>query len=254
MPKNSRKPTLLFVHGLRGDHHGLRHIYELLESNFEIIAPDLPGYGNNPEPKQPSLDNYLDWLHNFTQKLDQKPILIGHSMGSILISHYAAKYPNDNDAKIILLSPIFRSPIKSLADRGVYVLLRIALFPFPRKLRYKILASHKVSWIISHFLTFDKSQQDFIDQEHLKYSECFASSKSLLSDIKISMTQNTVIPAQKTPFIIIGAKDQLTSPRRAAKIAKKQQLYCKILSKTGHLMNYEKPQALAKLISKIAKS
>jgi len=37
-------PTIVVVHGYRGDHHGLEPVVNLLE-DFHVISPDLPGFG-----------------------------------------------------------------------------------------------------------------------------------------------------------------------------------------------------------------
>ena len=38
--------TIILLHGLRGDHHGLEELAKLLEKKgYKVINPDLPGYG-----------------------------------------------------------------------------------------------------------------------------------------------------------------------------------------------------------------
>lgn len=240
-----KKQLLLFIHGLRGDHHGLRFIEQELSKDYDTINIDLPGYGDTPELKDLSLDGYSDWLYDLVKKLPQKPVIIGHSMGSIVASHFVAKYPETVSDKLVLLSPIFRKKTKSILDKTTYMALKTALTPFTEKNKHKILASPKVSWTISHFLTSDKTKQHMIDQEHLTYSGNFSSAKSLLSDIKISSTKTTLLPKNKHILIIIGKNDQLTSPKLASEYADKNQSIFLEIDRAGHLINYETPIIIA---------
>jgi pimeloyl-ACP methyl ester carboxylesterase len=41
---------IVFIHGYRGNHHGLEAIAGGLP-NFEIVIPDLPGFGNQQPSK-----------------------------------------------------------------------------------------------------------------------------------------------------------------------------------------------------------
>ena len=40
-------PTIVLVHGFRGDHHGLEPVVAKLPG-YRFIAPDLPGFGDTP--------------------------------------------------------------------------------------------------------------------------------------------------------------------------------------------------------------
>ena len=62
----SKRQVVIFVHGLRGDSHGLLDIAnELPQDRYEAITLDLPGYGDNPALDNSTTDSYADWLHKF---------------------------------------------------------------------------------------------------------------------------------------------------------------------------------------------
>ena len=105
-----QKPTLIFIHGMRGNHHGLVDLARYMRNEYNVLVPDIPGSGDRAELKNKTNDGYADWLHQYiaAQKFTQKPIIIGHSMGSILTSNFIRKYPNDIDQRVIYLSPILR--------------------------------------------------------------------------------------------------------------------------------------------------
>ena len=56
-------PTIVVVHGYRGDHHGLEPVVNLLD-DFHVISPDLPGFGDStPMTERPhTIDGYGAWL------------------------------------------------------------------------------------------------------------------------------------------------------------------------------------------------
>jgi alpha-beta hydrolase superfamily lysophospholipase len=242
------KKTILLIHGLRGDHHGLAALAEELEQKgYAVINPDLPGSGDNAELDEKTLDGYADWLHkNYG---DKNYYIAAHSMGSIIVSHYLAKYPEDKvQRRVILISPIFRTKAGQKTSNLFYALVNGALHILPKKPRYNFMRSKSVSFCTSHYLTSDKKQQKNIDQLHYKYSGHFASADSLLADMKISMKEQTILPENKDVLYIIGDKDRLTKAKFARAKAEEQSASFTELAGTGHLVNYEQPAELAKAI------
>src|SRR6187402_456963 len=99
-------PTLLLVHGFRGDHHGLEPVISYLPG-VHVVAPDLPGFGASaPLPGEHSIDGYATWLRAFAAAvgLDERVVVVGHSFGTIV----AAKALADGlpAAQAILINPI----------------------------------------------------------------------------------------------------------------------------------------------------
>ena len=79
-------PTLLLVHGFRGDHHGLEPVISYLPG-VHMIAPDLPGFGASaPLPGEHSIDGVRGLAAAFaaTIGLPDDVVVIGHSFGTIV--------------------------------------------------------------------------------------------------------------------------------------------------------------------------
>lgn len=244
------KHTVVLIHGLRGTHHGLLDVAAALEAKgYKVLTPDLPGSGTRPELDEKTLDGYAKWLHSYIKDSKTKPFIIGHSMGSIIVSHYLAKYPDDVQDKVVFLSPIFRNKTGQFTSNLTYALASGALHLLPTKARYRFMKSKPVSFAISHFLTIDKTQQRRIDDLHYTYSGRFASAKSLLADMKISMKKQTVPVQNKEVLYIIGNHDRLTKAKLAKKRASEQGASLTELANSGHLINYEQPEAVAEAIS-----
>ena len=243
------KPTVVLIHGLRGDHHGLEAIARNLEvKGYEVLTPDLPGSGIQEDIAQKDINTYVEWLHEYVKKIPHKPFILGNSMGSIIVSHYLEKYPDDTRKKVILMSPIFRTRTGQHGSNVIYALTSGALHILPKRQRYDFMKSKMVSFCISHYLTSDKTQQKQIDQLHYLYSGRFASADSLLIDMEISMKNQTKTPTNKQVLYIIGNKDRLTKAVLARSVAAEQGAQFTELVGTGHLLNYERPTLVADVI------
>ena len=246
--------NILLIHGLRGDHHGLAELAELLtQEGYNVENVDLPGSGERAELTKKNLDGYADWLHEYVA--DKNPYIIAHSMGTIITSHYLSKYPTDQvQRKVVFISPIFRTKSGQKTSNVLYALTTGAVKILPKRSRYKFLGSKAVSFCISHYLTTDKSQQKRIDKLHYLYSGRFASADSLLADMKISMKEQTVLLENKDVLYIIGNKDRLVKTKLARARAAEQGAHYAEINKTGHLINYEQPAQLAAVIDEFIRA
>jgi pimeloyl-ACP methyl ester carboxylesterase len=78
-----------FVHGVPETHHlwdGVRHHL----SRQDIIAPDMPGFGNDPPSGFTSTkEEYLDWLTAEVEKAGEPVDIVGHDWGALLVGRLA---------------------------------------------------------------------------------------------------------------------------------------------------------------------
>ncbi len=89
----SGKPLVL-IHGELGD--ARQHwspTFEFLSQYFQVLAPDLPGFGVSAPLPMPSYQNYLNWLQLLFDMLNiGGPLLMmGHSFGAVLSRFFAAE-------------------------------------------------------------------------------------------------------------------------------------------------------------------
>jgi pimeloyl-ACP methyl ester carboxylesterase len=101
------QPTIVMVHGFRGDHHGLEPVVAHLEG-FHILSPDLPGFGESePLGNVHDIDGYAAWLNEFVSSVDlaEPPVILGHSFGSIVVSAALAR-TGLRAPRVILVNPI----------------------------------------------------------------------------------------------------------------------------------------------------
>lgn len=64
-------------------------------AGHRVLAPDLPGYGNDTTPANAiTADLYVDSLCNLLMHVEQNVIMVGHSMGGMVISQTAERLPD----------------------------------------------------------------------------------------------------------------------------------------------------------------
>lgn len=72
----------------------VRQITESLRGKYNVIVPELPGFGKTPELENPTVDVMAEELADFYKALGKKPaIAFGSSAGAILVTKMAANHP-----------------------------------------------------------------------------------------------------------------------------------------------------------------
>lgn len=254
--------TIILIHGFRGTHHGLELIAGHLK-DFVTIIPDLPGFGEGDTLAHYDLDSYVQWLAHFIkqQHLQNPPVLLGHSFGSIVSAAYAAKYP-DTIEQLILVNPIGAPALEG--PRGA--LTKLAVFYYwlgtklPGALSHKWLSSVTVVDIMSKTMTKtkDKSLRTFIYDQHRQYFSRFHTSQSVSEAFATSVSNSVRDFAKKitTPTLLIaGTKDDITPLEKQKElVALFPQATLQIIDHVGHLTHYETPDQVAGFVSSFIKS
>lgn len=253
-----KEPTLLLIHGFRGTHHGLAKLAEHL-TDFHLIIPDLPGFGDSePFSDAPhSLEHYSVFLDAFIHSLQlpAQPIIVGHSFGSIIASHYLAQHP-ETATKLILINPISSPALKG--PRAVMTRLALSYYWLGRKLPARAakqwLSSPPIVKIMS--ITMTKTNDDtvarYIHEQHKQHFSSFAHPSVVAEAFHASVNNDVshVSHALQLPtLLIVGEKDDITSLEKQRLLHDSlpaSTLY--VISDVGHLINYEKPKEAAEAI------
>src|SRR3546814_3852481 len=93
---DASKPLLLLVHGFAGDKDNWSMIAPYLTRDYHVIAPDLPGFGENERNPDLAYDLQAQTarLKAFADTLGlSRPHVGGHSMGGWIALRYATEYP-----------------------------------------------------------------------------------------------------------------------------------------------------------------
>src|SRR5690349_9132621 len=105
------KPQMLCVHGSAAHAHWFDFVASGLTDDYHVLAPDQRGHGDSDwdsaaDPRY-TYDRYAADLDELTEKLDLRDfILVGHSMGGLVSTVYAATYPGRARAFIMVDSSL----------------------------------------------------------------------------------------------------------------------------------------------------
>ena len=93
--RRGRGTLLVLLHGFPLDHHLWEEVVPLLEDTFDLIIPDLRGFGDSTTIDSPhSIDDYASDIAGLLDSLGiQKAAIVGHSMGGYVALAFARLYP-----------------------------------------------------------------------------------------------------------------------------------------------------------------
>jgi 3-oxoadipate enol-lactonase len=103
---------LVFLHGIGGAARAWRSQLEAFSNRYRAIAWDMPGYGGSSPPAKFSIPAFADALQDFLQQIGAtKPVLVGHSIGGMIVQQLLAKEPHIAAAVVLAqTSPAFGKP------------------------------------------------------------------------------------------------------------------------------------------------
>ena len=198
------KETIIFVHGMC---HGAwcweeQFIPYFEKLGYNCIRFNLPGHEEEGSIKRISysLSDYVQALRIEVEKLDEPPIIIGHSMGGMVLQHFLK---NGSCKKVVLMSSV---PPSGALLASIRVIFRFPLV-IPYLLRRNLVGAFKK---YPH-LMLNKAILT-ARYAHRMCAESFSAYLGLL----IPISHNTSIPI----LVIGGSKDGLISFREFESTAK----------------------------------
>ena len=102
-------PPLVFLHGIGGAARGWRGQIDYFSDRYHAIAWDMPGYGGSAPLPAVSIATLADALERFLMEVGAtKPILVGHSIGGMIVQQWLTKNPDVARAVVLAqTSPAF---------------------------------------------------------------------------------------------------------------------------------------------------
>jgi 3-oxoadipate enol-lactonase len=100
---------LIFLHGIGGAARAWRHQLVRFGDRFRAIAWDMPGYGGSAALAHVSIAALAEALQRFIEQLGaSKPILVGHSIGGMIVQKWLVQSPKLARAVVLAqTSPAF---------------------------------------------------------------------------------------------------------------------------------------------------
>lgn len=257
---NSNNPALVMIHGFTGDHFGFQKLIPLLEEDYFIITPDLPGSGVSalqPE-SQWTIDPLAKLANEFVAALKLKvpPIILGHSMGGLVVSSMVHQAPELYAKKVILLSPV-PTKIRWFDSRKIGALLGEFQYFIGHKLPVigpAIIKSKWLTTLIANILitTKHKPTVEFTHQQmqnNLNYISSIKYYYLLTKDInRRGSADYAGTLAQKDTLVINGDIDRVVPLNELEKLIKTSGARLTLIEGVGHDIHYEKPTEAAQAI------
>lgn len=241
------KGVLLLIHGFRGNHHGLESIAGALP-DWEIFIPDLPGFGATEELKEITLDAYSEWLIGIYAQMPESTIPIGHSFGTTVLARALSHGLNAKQA--VMINPIAKANFyaKDVASRAVRRYYKLARNK-PSILKSKVFIDLMNSVLIK---TGAADLKHWIAKQHQDNFSDFSSPRVAIEGFEVAMKNTVSDYAERieTPVLIItGEKDSIgpyADQRNLQRLFPDSEFHA--IPKLGHLLHYEAPDRVAKLI------
>ena len=255
--------TILVIHGFRGDHHGLLRIADQLPE-MRLIMPDLPGFRELGcvRRRRAHRQRYGQFIRDFMAALGLGPdtVLLGHSFGSIIASHFVAANPGAV-FPLILVNPIAAPALEG--PKGIMTKLAVLYYEasarLPRALGLFLLRSRLIVRVMSVAMAKPGTSSScrFIHGQHNAYFSAFANRDSLLESFKASVGSNVSEVARKLTLpvlLVAGEKDEiamLPDQHKLAALLPDGTLH--VIPGVGHLIHYETPEPAAGFIRNFLK-
>lgn len=110
--RRGKGTPLVLLHGYPLDHHLWDDVAPLLEDTFELILPDLRGFGESTTVDSPfTMDDYASDIAGLLDQLGiQKTAIVGHSMGGYVALAFARLYPERVSGLGLVSSQVLADP------------------------------------------------------------------------------------------------------------------------------------------------
>ncbi|HZD88536.1 MAG TPA: alpha/beta hydrolase [Pseudolabrys sp.] len=239
---------LVLLHGIGSNSESFAPLMEVLPPDIDCVAWNAPGYGASrplasawPVPR-----DYADALCTLLETLGlPRIVLLGHSLGCLFATSFAAAYPG-RVAALVLLSPALGYRVPSGGALPPAVQSRIdeveALGPkaFAAKrgprLVYDVAGKPQVVAAVERAMAA-------IDPAGYAQAVHALGAGDLLAD-----AANVTAPA----LVAVGAEDVITPPdrARAAVAALPHATGCHVIPAVGHALPQEAPRTVADLVAR----
>jgi hypothetical protein len=229
------KETIVFVHGMC---HGAwcweeQYIPYFEKLGYNCIAFNLPGHETQGSTKaiSYSLGDYVQALRSVVEKLNEPPIIIGHSMGGMILQHFLK---TGSCKKAVLIS--------SVPTSGVLMASIRVLFRYPGAIPYLLQRNLVGAFKKYPHLMLNKPMLI----ERYAYRMCAESFRAYLG-LLIPVSHKSAIPI----LVIGGSQDGLITVREFENTAKHYHAKLAIIKGGSHdLMLDDDYEKSAQVITK----
>lgn len=262
-----RGPTIILTHGWGPDSTVWYYAKKQLSDQFRLIIWDLPGLGKSKKPKNRdySLEKYAHDLEAVIALADDQPvILLGHSMGGMILLTFCRLFPEQLQRRVaglILVDTTYTNPLKTTILSKLLLALQK---PLIEPLLYVAIALSPILWLMSWLSylngtpllsteisgftgTETRGQLNFSCLIGLKGSPGVLA-RGVLAMLRFNETET--LPKVSVPTLVIAGKSDIptrliASQRMDAEVPRSQ---LSVIAPAGHMALMEHNQRFAELV------
>jgi len=231
--RSGQGKTVILLHGWGDRARGFAAIQSALAASYDVIAPDLPGFGGTqPPPSAWGLDDYARFVAELAEKLELRLYaVVGHSNGGAIAVRGFGRGALTAERLVLLASSGIRGEYK-----GRVRVLRYAaktgkaiMAPLPIGMKQKLRRS-----------VYSAIGSDMLVAEHLQ--ETF---KRVATDDVRNDARHIATPT----LLIYGANDTETPVRYGALLHRLiRQSLLKVIPNAGHFVHADQSAEVIKAI------
>jgi pimeloyl-ACP methyl ester carboxylesterase len=113
-------PVVILVHGIASTSITFQNLVPLLTDRHRVISINILGHGGSPSPPDASytIEEHVAWLERTIRSLRLRApfVIVGHSLGALLVSRYARQNPRRVSRTVLVSPPSYISPTE-IGDR-----------------------------------------------------------------------------------------------------------------------------------------
>ena len=247
-----KRPPLVVLPGFTGTHGDLLDFARQFKDSYDVIIPDLPGWGDSPKGTYHlTIEGYAKFVSDLLNYLKLDSVyLIGHCMGATVAIEFAYLYPKNVKELFLVGVPYLKGTIgnvlfEHLAHesekapkfiRPLFFFFRSRLFAIP--LGFFVIQTKSLRKKLSIILK-NTIKQQFQDEDLVE--------KNWNSIVLFNYNKLKNLPMPIHMFH--GEKDMLVSATQAKRLQKiNPKMTLDIIPNAGHMPPVETPQTLGRMI------
>lgn len=259
-------PTLILTHGWGPDSTVWYYAKKQLSDQFRVVVWDLPGLGKSKKPqnKDYSLEKYARDLEAVLALVEKPVLLLGHSMGAMILLTFCRLFPEQLEQKVaglILVDGTYTNPVKTTT---LNKLLQAIQKPLLQPLLYLVIFLSPLLWLISWLSylngstllttelsgftgTETRGQLNFSSLIGIKASPGILA-RGVLAMFKFDETA-TLKDISVPTLVVVGKSDIATRPFASQRMSTEiPQAELSVLSPGGHMALMERNQQFSEII------
>ena len=244
--QGGKGPPVLLLHGLFGQKEQWMEMgCALANQGFNVIAPDLPGYGQSaayPVTVYP-LESQVNMLHRFMNQVNGESFHVaGNSMGGAISALYANQYPKEIKTLAFIGAPLgvigWSDQVRESIFQGVNPFIPVNVEQFDLEMRL----------LFSRAPSMNEEIKAQLTKEYLENNRHYQQVWDIVNFYGNSLNQ---LPKQSIRTLIIWGRDDGIFSIAGLPILKKKfpNSHSYPLDNAGHLIMLEEPSKIVRTYS-----